>query len=346
MTTENADLPYRLGLLRVPGVGPVKFANTLKTYSSARHFFEDTRITPDWKGIDTDLIWATDPFHHIITKDSAHYPQRLREISAAPPILFITGDKTLIAKPQLAMVGSRNPTPDGADIAYHFAKTLSQSGLVITSGLALGIDGACHEGVLDAKGETIAVMGTGPDIIYPRRHQPLARKILDRGCLVTEFPTGITPASANFPRRNRLISGLSIGVLVIEAAYASGSLVTAKYALEQNREIFAIPGSIHNPLARGCHALIKQGAKLVETVEDILEELGFLKHAVQVLSPVLKKPSQKNPFLNYIGFETTPIDTLISRSGLTAEEVSSILLTLELDEQVKSVPGGYVRVYQ
>lgn len=344
---SDSDLPYWLALLRSPGVGPVKFDEIIKSHSSLKHYFSQKNLTIDWQGVEADLKWAEDPNNTLLSIHHPNYPDRLKQISSSPPLLFVQGDTDLLNRAQIAMIGSRNPTPSGEDTAYQFAKAFSNSGLVVTSGLAMGIDAACHEGVIAANGETIAVMGTGPDIIYPKRHQALSKKIVEKGCLVTEFPTGVTPVAMNFPRRNRIISGLSLGVLVVEAAYASGSLVTAKYALEQNREVFAIPGSIHNPLARGCHLLIKQGAKLVETVEDVLEEIG---------APTCRVVREEHPragqcpaptndrFLHYMGFDTTPVDLLISRSGLTAEEVSSILLVLELDGQVKSVPGGYVRI--
>lgn len=343
--TVKDYLPYWLALLRAPNIGPVKFLEIIKQYPDdlLKNYFSENNIIINWDLIKADLAWAEQPNHSLLTIHHPLYPARLLEIASPPPILFVAGDANLLTKPQLAVVGSRNPTPTGEDVAYQFSKALSQAGLVITSGLALGIDAAAHEGVLSNSGETIAVLGTGPDILYPRRHANLAKKILEKGCIVTEFPTGVTPIASNFPRRNRIISGLSLGVLVIEAAYASGSLVTAKYALEQNREIFAIPGSIHNPLSRGCHLLIKQGAKLVETVEDLLEEL----HGVHSKHSPTKQPKKTEnipDFLSHLGFETTSIDLLISRSGLTAEEVSSILLVLELDGFIKNVPGGYVRI--
>jgi DNA processing protein len=350
----NTDLPYWLALLRTPNIGPVKFAEIIKAYPDKllKKYFSQNNITLNWQNIEADLNWANNPLNTILTIHHPDYPARLREIASAPPLLFIQGNASLLNKAQIAMVGSRNPTPSGQDIAYQFAKAFSNAGLVVTSGLALGVDAACHEGVLAANGETIAVMGTGPDLIYPKRHSSLAKKILEKGCLITEFPTGVTPIAQNFPRRNRIISGLSLGVLVVEAAYASGSLVTAKYALEQNREVFAIPGSIHNPLARGCHLLIKQGAKLVETVEDVLEEWSYCHLEVRNTEgssakhpEILRRSApQDDSFLRHMGFDPTSVDLLINRSGLTAEEVSSILLVLELDGQVKSVPGGYVRI--
>ncbi len=348
------ELQYWLALWRTPHVGPVSFATALQNFPDLKSYFDhNPAIVIDWKKIEADLAWAeTSSNHHIITLRDDAYPLRLREISSAPPILFVEGDVTLLSKPQIAMVGSRHPTSAGCDNAHQFAKAFAQNSWIITSGLALGIDAASHEGALDSQGKTIAVMGTGPDQIYPKRHQALARKITENGCLVTEFPTGVTPASMNFPRRNRIISGLSHGVLVVEAAYASGSLVTARYALEQNREVFAIPGSIHNPVSRGCHALLKQGAKLVETSQDVMEELTLFSN-ISSPSPLAGERTRRadegeteitHPFLKYIDFDATPIDLIIERSGITAEETSSLLLMLELESLIQSIPGGYSRL--
>jgi DNA processing protein len=208
--------------------------------------------------------------------NDGRYPPLLREIPQAPPVLFVHGDPDCLRVPQLAMVGTRNPTPSGRETARQFAAHLAGAGMIITSGLALGIDAAAHQGALAGGGRTIAVMGTSLDRVYPAKHRDLARAIAERGALVSELPTGTPALAENFPRRNRLISGLALGVLVVEAALQSGSLITARLALDQGREVFAIPGSIHNPLAKGCHALIRQGAKLVETANDIVEELGAL----------------------------------------------------------------------
>jgi DNA processing protein len=260
-------------------------------------------------------------------------------------VLYVRGDVGLLSKNQLAMVGSRHPTAMGVETAQQFAKQLAASGLVITSGLALGIDGASHRGAL-LTGKTIAVLGTGLGSIYPRTHQSLATEILEKGgTLVSEFPPASPPKAAHFPLRNRIISGLSLGVLVVEAAIRSGSLITARTALEQNREVFAIPGSIHNPLARGCHQLLRQGAKLVETVEDVLEEINL--QITKTTKLPLKEPVDLDPQLKrvlaQIGYEATAVDAIILRSELTASEVSSMLLSLELAGYVCNAPGGYVR---
>jgi DNA processing protein len=247
------------------------------------------------------------------------------------------------------MVGTRNPTHNGRDNAHHFARVLTEAGLLITSGLATGIDGASHRGALSQEKPTIAVLGSGLAHIYPAIHHPLAKQIIANGALITEFPPWIEPKAYNFPRRNRIISGLSLGVFVVEATLKSGSLITARYAAEQGRDVFALPGSIHNPQARGCHQLIRQGAKLVETAADIIEELSALPQALK-LSEVRKastKPSNLDKkhleLLNYIGYEATTMDTVITRSGLTVSQVSSMLLTLELQSYVNLTPGGYVR---
>jgi len=221
-----------------------------------------------------DVEWLQQPGHHLLTLTDADYPSHLREIPDPPPLLFVRGDPAILAYPQIAMVGSRNPTPMGREIASAFAKELAEMGFVITSGLAIGIDGAAHRGTLSVGGPTIAVVGTGLDRIYPARHRELGLEIIKTGACVSEFFLGTPPLAVNFPQRNRIISGLSLGVLVVEATTRSGSLITARLAGEQGREVFAIPGSIHNPLARGCHMLLRQGAKLVESASDVIEELG------------------------------------------------------------------------
>ncbi|MEE8512218.1 MAG: DNA-processing protein DprA, partial [Acidiferrobacterales bacterium] len=289
--------------------------------------------------------------HHILTFADADYPRLLREIAQPPILLFIAGDKNILARAQLAVVGSRNPTPGGVANAKALAGTLARAGLAITSGLALGIDGAAHRGALDAGGRSIAVLGTGIDQIYPARHRDLASQIAANGAMISEFPLGTPPKAENFPRRNRIISGLSLGTLVVEAAVQSGSLITARFALEQGREVFAVPGSIHSPQARGCHALIRQGAKLVETAQDIIEELGSLAQWVKQTREENRDitATPENPriaeLLRHIGYDPVSIDMLVERSGLTAEYISSMLLEMELKGIVEPCPGGtYMRV--
>ena len=295
------------------------------------------------------LEWLSKPAHQMLTLGDEAYPELLRQIDDPPPVLYLVGNPLLLHQPQLAIVGSRNPTPTGLDNAREFARSLAAAGLCITSGLAIGVDGAAHEGALTT-GNTIAVLGTGPDRIYPAAHQVLAHRIAGEGLLVSEFPPGIQARAENFPRRNRIISGLSVGTLVVEAAPRSGSLITARLTLEQGREVFAIPGSIHNPQARGCHGLIRQGAKLVESAQDIIEELGALLgglEAAEFASETNQIPASQRledpdyqTLLTALGYDPVSIDELIARSGLTAEAVSSMLLLLELDGHVSSAPGG------
>jgi len=242
----------------------------------------------------------------------------------------------LLALPALAMVGSRNATPQGISNAQQFARAFSDAGLTIVSGLALGIDAAAHQGGLDGAGSTIAVLGTGADLLYPQRNRTLGERIAREGLIVSEFPLGTPPNGGNFPRRNRVISGLARGCLVVEAALASGSLITARLAAEQGREVFAIPGSIHSPHSKGCHALIKQGAKLVECAQDVLQELGIHGSVAAPSAEAAAAPG----LLAHLAYEPCDIDTLCARSGLTAQVVSAMLLQLELDGKVASLPGG------
>lgn len=365
-------LRYWLALLHAPGVGVTRFLRILEHTDDLPTFFAEQgdscdklNITPklrrylrkpDWRAVDAALDWAQHPQCHIINLFDPRYPALLKETPDPPPLLFVRGDDEQLGQPQLAIVGSRNPSAGGRQLAHDFAASLSRHGLIVTSGLALGIDAASHQGSLDAKGKTIAVAGTGLDRIYPARHRELGHQIVEQGALVSEFPPGTPPIAHNFPRRNRLISGLSMGTLVIEAALKSGSLITARLAADQGREVFAIPGSIHNPLAKGCHALIQQGAKLVTEVTDILEELGPLatflfqheRHATRQ-NCVDKTDSDphllpESPLLENMGFEPISIDELVERSGLTAEAVSAMLLAMELQGIVTSSGGMYSRI--
>jgi DNA processing protein len=253
----------------------------------------------------------------------------------------VAGDSRLLSSQALAVVGSRNATPQGLKNARDFARVLSDAGLAIVSGLALGVDGEAHRGGLDGRGSTIAMLGTGIDVVYPARNRSLAQEISSRGAMVSEFPLGTEPHAGNFPRRNRLISGLARGCLVVEAALDSGSLITARLAADQGREVFAIPGSIHSPLSKGCHALIKQGAKLVESAQDVLEELGVATTA----PATAKETAADKGLLEDMGFDPCDIDQLAGRSGLPVEAVSAMLLKLELDGKIASLPGGlYQRI--
>lgn len=278
------------------------------------------------------------------------YPPQLLAIPDPPPLLYLQGDPTSLTAPAIAIVGSRGPTPAGRDTAREFARRLAAAGLVVTSGLAAGIDAAAHRGALQAGGRTVAVCGTGLDLTYPAHHRALAAEIAAAGALVSEFPPGTPPLPAHFPRRNRIISGLSLGVLVVEARHRSGSLITARLAAEQGREVFALPGSVHNPLARGCHRLIRDGARLVETPEEVL---AGLQHDLFAALPGM--PTQAPAataisggpldtagkiLLNACGFEPVGVDTLVARTGMTAAAVASTLVLLELRGEIESSAGG------
>ena len=305
---------------------------------------------PDRDALKQDLLWAGQTNHHLLFYAREGYPKRLCEIKNAPLLLFASGDISLLNEPQIAMVGSRRPTGSGLRNARLFSQSLSRSGFVITSGLAAGIDSCAHQTALDENAPTIAVIGTGMDIIYPRRNKNLAQKIIQHGLIVSEFSCGTPAFAGNFPRRNRLMSGLSHGVLVVEAAKRSGSLITAYLAAEQGREVFALPGSIHNPLAHGCHQLIQNGAKLVQTVEDILIEfIGSIEISDQTSLPdqAQSKPisAAQKKLLAQMEFDTpTSIDKLVECCHLPASEVSSMLLLLELDGFISTENHTYVRL--
>ncbi len=310
-----------------------------------------TLKNPDWKTIEREMTWGLQAERTIITYDDPEYPALLKEIPDPPLVLYLRGNKAALAQMQIGMVGARNASTGGLKNAMQFAGELAQAGFVITSGLALGIDGASHKGALNANGITIAVCGTGLNYVYPSSHKQLAEKLLaQNGALLSEFMTDEKPHAHNFPRRNRIISGMSIGVLVIEAALKSGSLITARLANEFGRDVFAIPGNIHHPLSRGCHHLIRQGAKIVEKVDDILDEFKQLDLAVSRCSRVTTTTSlapltlECEQLLNYIDYEMTPMDVIVLRSRLTTSQISSILLILELNGYIETITGGYIRV--
>lgn len=345
------DLNWWCALVRTPNLGATAARAMLERHGGPRAAFSarETKLPePDWHAIERDLEWLARPAHHLVTLVDPRYPPLLAELPDAPIALFVAGDPALLSLPALAIVGSRNPTTAGAENADAFAAHLAACGLVIVSGLALGIDAAAHRGALRG-GRTVAVCGTGLDEVYPARHKRLAADIAAAGALVSELPTGCGPQVENFPKRNRIISGLAAGTLVVEAAIRSGSLITARLAAEQGREVFAIPGSIHNPLAKGCHQVIRQGAKLVDSADHILEELGAL------LSFSGSRPEGRSytgapsevsldqdyeKLLDSMEETPLPIDKLVSRSGLTPDMVSSMLLIMELRGIVESAPGG------
>ena len=290
------------------------------------------------ESVDRSIEWASQPGQHILSLADEAYPKALLEIADPPTLLYVRGNPSLLRQRGLAMVGSRNATPLGIQTAENFARALAGKGLCIISGLALGIDAAAHRGALSAGGDTIAVIGTGADRIYPARNKELALAIVEHGAVVSEFPLGTPAIAANFPRRNRIISGLSRGVLVVEAAPESGSLITARLAGEQGREVFAIPGSIHSPVARGCHKLIKQGAKLVETANDVLEELG---NFADPETPVETATSvDENPLLAALGHDPRSLDDLVETTGQSADQLLPELLMLELSGQIAPLPGN------
>ena len=314
------------------------------------------------QAVECDMRWSEQAGQHIIPLNSNHYPERLRSIGSPPPVLYVKGDVDVLHTPQLAIVGSRKPTHAGRETAQAFSKSIAATGLTITSGMALGIDAASHQGALLARGLTIAVAATGLDRIYPAQHRELAGQIIEEGAIVSEFPIGTTVRPEFFPRRNRIISGLSLGVLVVEAAVRSGTLTTARHASEQGRDVFAVPGSIRNPLSRGCHALIKQGAKLIETPDDILEELAsqltqWHQSNIGYQSDVVKKATAApsihqeavdpayQQLINYLDDVPQTVDALVERSGHSAAEIASMLLMLELQGHVSRADGNrYVRV--
>jgi len=295
---------------------------------------DDTQIAPT-------LAWLEEGSNHVVTLADTDYPQALLNIPDPPLLLYVKGRLDLLNHPALAVVGSRNATPQGINNAEAFSRTLSEAGLCIVSGMAHGVDAAAHRGALQGRGSSIAVVGTGLDRIYPAANRDLAHALAADGAIVSEFPLGTPPLAANFPRRNRIISGLGIGTLVVEASVQSGSLITARLALEQGRDVFAIPGSIHAPQSKGCHRLIKQGAKLVEAAQDILEELGGFAAPSADDPTAVPEPG----LLAHLGFDPVDLDTLVARCGLTMAELSAMLLTLELDGRISVLPGGlYQRI--
>lgn len=282
--------------------------------------------------------WLAEDGHALLALGDPDYPPQLLATADPPLLLWLQGRRELLATPCLAVVGSRNPTAQGADNARAFARALAREGYTIVSGLALGVDAAAHEGALDAQGATIAVVGTGLDQVYPRRNAGLAARILaGGGLMLSEYALGMPVLQANFPQRNRIIAGLSRGCLVVEAALQSGSLITARQAVESGREVFAIPGSIHSPQSRGCHALIRQGAKLVESAADVLEELSG--QAPPAAPEIEETPHEQQALLEAMGFDPVSLDALMARCGWPAAELSAALLELELDGQVARLAG-------
>ena len=320
---------------RIFSARPATLADTIPLKLAERLLSHDAQAE-----IEAALAWAAAPGNAILTLADAAYPQRLLDTPDPPTVLYAMGHAELLNAPAIAIVGSRNATPQGEANAEAFAAALSDAGLTIVSGLALGIDAAAHRGGLRGQSSTIAVIGTGIDRVYPPRNRALAREIAERGAIVSEFPLGTPALRENFPRRNRIISGLARGCLVVEAAERSGSLITARQAGEQGRAVFAIPGSIHSSLSKGCHKLIKQGAKLVEEARDILDELGMNGARPAKASDPQPSDDQTSQLLACLAYDSCDVDTLAARSGLTAERLYAILLQLELDGRIASLPGG------
>ena len=383
MTITEDELRARLRLWRAPGFGGVSMQQLLAYFGALTHALassdhelaraglrEDkirllrSSLNSNQDSADADLTWLHGSDRRsILTPEHPDYPQMLGDSRYSPPLLFALGNTGLLNDPQIAIVGSRKPTRGGLENAQAFSRHLAENGLCITSGLAMGVDAASHQSAMDVQGSTIAVIATGMDIVYPASNRKLAERIAKEGLIISEFPIGVTPQAHNFPRRNRIISGMSVGTLVVEAALRSGSLVTARHAMEQGREVFAIPGSIHNPMARGCHQLIRQGAKLVETASDILEEVAAQLHqylstpaAPPVKPRTAREKSTPTPMplplddelsedavriIEAIGHDPVPVDQIVLKTGLTTEEVSSMLLILELQGHVAACGGGH-----
>ena len=371
-------------LLRLPGVGASTYWKLLDYFESLEAALEAPtsrlqKLLPEdaleklndyrrngehsevFQQVQQDITYAEVHGIHFLDSSDNLYPELLRQIKRPPPILFVRGDPLALSLPQIAVVGSRSPTPPGKKTAHDFSATLAASGFAITSGLALGVDASAHQGALSVGGRTVAVLGSGIDQVYPYRNQPLAEDIIAKGgALVSEFPLGTSALPANFPQRNRIISGLSCGTLVVEAALKSGSLITARYALQQSREVFAIPGSIHSPVSKGCHDLIKSGAKLVETAQDVVDELhSMLELQWQQVSLPLgegqalessEPPAPENDntseherlVLSCLGYDPSSIDVIAERSKLPVGEVMANLMTLELKGRVANSGSGYV----
>ncbi len=376
MSSPSADVESRVRLLRAAGTAPVALTRLLDRHdgdaasalAAGRGAWRDSGLPasavdalthpPDTARMDADLAWLSQPGRTLLFREDPGYPPRLRGLPDPPVALWVDGRAPALATPQLAIVGSRNPTRGGERTAREFAGHLAGVGLTITSGLALGIDAAAHDGALAAGGEAVAVLGCGCDVIYPRRHAALHARVVAGGAVVSEYPPGTPPLPAHFPARNRLLAGLSVGVLVVEAAARSGSLITARLAGEQGREVFAIPGSIHNPLARGCHRLIRDGARLVETADDVLGELAgvlgdWLRPRENVDPAGAERAGQPDRthdpdyarVMEAIDFEPVSMDELHACTGLTPATLSSMLLILELEGAVEALPGGrYVRL--
>lgn len=343
-TLAHKGLPQRalVALLRAHA-GPeailrLSRAQLAKTVAPA---VVDRALAPvDSAAIERTSRWLDHPDHRLVAWDDDDYPRALLALGDAPPALFLVGRRELLNRPAFAIVGSRHGTPQGCENAREFAHALADAGLAIVSGLAIGIDAAAHEGALSTEASTIAIVATGLDRVYPARNRDLATRIAKEGALVSEYLPGTPPRKENFPQRNRLISGLSCGVLIVEATLSSGSLITARHAGEQGRDVFAIPGSIHSPFSKGCHKLIREGAKLVETADDILGELALPTHETRPDPRDASIDAGANPILAAMGYDPVGVDALVARTNAPAETIAAALVTLELEGHVAALPGG------
>jgi DNA processing protein len=369
-SSQAQELGYWIRLVETPGVGNQTGRKLLAAFGSPQAVFEaDFHALAQWVApriadalatpvtaalqaqIDKTLEWANQSGNQMLTLGDGCYPKTLLDISDPPLVLYAKGCTDLLNAPAVAVVGSRNATAQGLINAEKFSEALSEAGLTIISGLALGIDTSAHQGGLRGRGSTVAVIGTGADIVYPARNRELAHRIAETGCILSEYALGTSAVAANFPRRNRIISGLAQGVLVVEAAARSGSLITARMAGDQGRDVFAIPGSIHSPLAKGCHLLIKQGAKLVESAQDILEELTHFAPALPEISvSAVEREEEADAagapecaVLSALGFDPVHVDTLAERCNMGIAELQSALLNHELNGMVEMLPGSIVR---
>jgi DNA processing protein len=364
MQSDELDWIDWLRLLQVPGVGNETARRLLAAFGLPSQVFQTefsalqsqvpARIARSILQVPDDVVkaqveltqqWLEQPGNYVLTLADERFPSNLLTIPDPPLMLYVKGRLDLLSRSGIAVVGSRNATVQGIQNAEKFSEHLSKAGLSISSGLAAGIDAAAHQGALQGKGSTIAVIGTGADIVYPARNRVLAHQIAEQGCIVSEYALATPAIASNFPRRNRIISGLSHAVLVIEAAAQSGSLITARMAAEQGRDVFAIPGSIHSPLAKGCHQLIKQGAKLVETAQDILDEIQVSNDGKPKLLPVsiASETETEHELLSIIGYDPVHIDNLATHANMSIHELSAQLLELELDGAIEVLPGGLIQ---
>ncbi|MBA4697199.1 MAG: DNA-protecting protein DprA [Legionella sp.] len=367
---------YFIALNKIPSIGPRTVMKLLQRWPSLEKMFQlsceqlEKAGVPaktaylikqfDWKTIETELAWQESaPNRYILTWEDARYPSLLKEIANPPIVLYAEGNIDAFLRPTLSIIGSRRPSMEGAEIAYRFALDLASNGLSIVSGLALGVDAKAHAGAVDAEGSTLAVLGSGIDCIYPRQHLALADRIREKGLILSEFPVKTSPKPRHFPYRNRIISGLSVAILVVEAAIKSGSLITARLALEHNRDVLAVPGSILNPQSQGCHYLVQEGAKLVTSSQEVLDELNLAHRCMHVSLPTQRLETAKaiqDPFkstrvlasdredlVKFIDFKLTTLDQMLEKSGLNLDTITSNLALLEIEGIVKAIPGGYVR---